>query len=82
MEEHFEENLPERDAVKLAIRVLDITAEDNPANSLVKVLYSDLKTRVVTEGKTPTYFFRNHVLLLKCFCFVRRTDGNSRRIKN
>jgi len=49
MEEHFEENLPERDAVKLAIRVLDITAEDNPANSLVKILYSDLKTRVVTE---------------------------------
>jgi len=48
IEENYKEGLDERAAVKLAMQVLDATV-DNPAHSLVQVLYNDNTIKECTE---------------------------------
>merc|ERR1719330_1201606 len=54
LEENYKEEMTEKEAVKLAMQVLDSTA-DNPAHSLVQVLYKDKTTKEVEEEELEGY---------------------------
>ena len=53
LEENYTADMTEQEAIKLAMQVLDSTA-DNPAQSLVQVLYKDKTVREVAESNKFT----------------------------